>query len=383
MPRFLKLLRFPLPTLAALFIAATIQSAAQKIISFDAPGAGTIANPFVGTFPTGMNNEGAIAGAYIDANQVYHGFLRTPKGNFVTFQAPGADTTPGSFNGTGTYTMNVNDLGAITGNYTDAQGISHGFVRSPEGKFRSFDPVGSSSTFPIAINLEGGIVGFYADSNSALHAFSRSPDGKLTTWSGPNSCTGNGAQGCFGSGASNINAFGVIAGGFEDNSGNFVHHNFVRDARGNQIVFDIPGAGTGAYQGSGSPGCFLGLNQWGAIAGIYSDSNSVNHGFIRNPWGQITTFDAPGAATGAYQGTGCYSDCPVSINDWGAVTGVYTDANYAPHGYLRSPEGKFVTVDPTGSVATWPYAINDEGIITGYYADANNVYHGFVRITDH
>jgi len=118
----------------------------------------------------------------------------------------------------------------------------------------------------------------------------------------------------------------------------------------------------------------------GAIAGIYSDANSVNHGFLRSPDGTLTTFDAPGAGTDSYEGTGCFSDCPVSLNDWGAITGVYIDANFVYHGYLRSPEGKIVTVDPLGSVGTLPFSINDWGAITGYYIDTNNVYHGFMGI---
>ena len=105
----------------------------------------------------------------------------------------------------------------------------------------------------------------------------------------------------------------------------------------------------------------------------------MNHGFLRSPDGKITTFDAPGAGNGIYQGTGCPSDCPVSLNDWGAITGVYLDTNYVYHGYLRSPDGKIVTVDPLGSADTLPYGINDWGVITGYYYDANFVAHGFVR----
>jgi hypothetical protein len=326
-----------------------------------------------------MNNGGAITGSYVDANNVYHGFLRSPKGSFTTFEAPGADTTAGTFNGTSP--NSINDLGAITGYYSDANGFNHGFLRSHEGKFTTFDVPGAGGfgSFPIAINLEGAVVGNYTDSNYSFHAFLRSPDGTYTTWIGPDACTGNGSEGCFGSGATNINAFGTIAGGFEDNSGNFVHHNFVRNAKGRLTTFDVPGAGTGNYQGTGCPGCALGLNQWGAIAGIYSDASSVNHGYLRSPDGKITTFDAPGAGTGSYQGTGCFSDCPVSLNDWGSITGVYTDANFVSHGYLRSRDGEFATVDPLGSVGTLPFSINDFGIITGYYLDANNVFHGFIR----
>ena len=44
------------------------------VTSFDAPGAGGAA--YSGTFGTGINDAGAVAGYYIDANSVYHGFLR-------------------------------------------------------------------------------------------------------------------------------------------------------------------------------------------------------------------------------------------------------------------------------------------------------------------
>jgi hypothetical protein len=351
-----------------------------RVITFDAPGADTTAGDYNGTYPSGINALGVIAGSYQSVDTVFHGFLRSPGGEFITFQAPGADTTAGSYNGT--YPSSINDLGAITGNYWDANGFSHGFLRRPDGKFTTFDVpgVGGYGTTPRALNLEGVVVGVYTDSNYSFHAFLRSPDGKFTTWIGPDACTGNGSEGCYGSGASNINAFGTIAGGFEDNSGNFVHHDFVRNAEGKLKTFDVPGAGTGSYQGTGCPGCNLGLNQWGAIAGIYSDANTVNHGFLRSPDGKFTTFDAPGAGTDSYEGTGCFSDCPVSLNDWGAITGIYIDVNFVYHGYLRSPEGRIVTVDPVGSTYTFPDGLNDLGSITGYYLDANSVYHGFLTI---
>jgi hypothetical protein len=366
--------------LCMLGLGSTGSAQKPRIVSFDAPGADLNPGDYNGTYPSGINAWGVIAGSYQSADTVFHGFLRGPGGQFITFQAPGADTTAGSYNGT--YPSGINDLGTITGNYWDANGFSHGFLRSPNGNFTTFDVPGAGGygTTPKAFNLEGAVVGIYTDSNYSFHAFLRSPDGKFTTWIGPDACTGNGSEGCYGSGASNINVFGTIAGGFEDNSGNFVHHSFVGNADGKLRVFDVPGAGTGSYQGTGCPGCNLGLNQLGAIAGIYSDANSVNHGFLRSPDGKFTTFDAPGAGTDSYQGTGCFSDCPVSLNDWGAITGSYIDENYVSHGYLRSFEGNIVTVDPVGSTYTFPDGINDLGSITGYYLDASGVYHGFLTI---
>jgi hypothetical protein len=363
-------------------LGSTASAQETRIITFDAPGADLTAGDYNGSYPSGINALGVIAGSYQSADTVFHGFLRSRGGEFITFQAPGADTTAGSYNGT--YPTSINDLGAITGYYWDTNGFSHGFLRSHDGKFTTFDVpgVGGYGTTPKAINFEGAVVGFYTDSSYLFHAFQRTPDGKFTTWIGPDACTGNGAEGCFGSGATNINAFETVAGGFEDNSGNFVHHGLVRNAEGKLKTFDVPGAGTGSYQGTGCPGCNLGLNQFGAIAGIFSDANSVNHGFLRRPDGKFTTFDAPGAGTGSYQGTGCFSDCPVSLNDRGAITGIYIDTNYVLHGYLRDREGKIVTVDPVGSTLTFPDGINNSGSITGYYIDANGVFHGFLTISD-
>jgi hypothetical protein len=98
------------------------------------------------------------------------------------------------------------------------------------------------------------------------------------------------------------------------------------------------------------------------------------------PKGGITEFDAPGAGTGGGQGTGCFSDCPVGLNAWGAITGSYVDANYVQHGFLRNPAGKITTVDPPGSQVTQPSGINDFGAITGVYVDSNNVLRGFLRL---
>src|ERR1700722_4210532 len=167
--------------LCMLCLGITASAKEPHIISFDAPGADTTPGSYNGTFATGMNNFGTVTGYYVDANDVYHGFLRNPDGNFPTFEAPGADTTAGSFNGTSP--TSINDLGAITGSYTDANGFNHGFLRSPEGKFTTFEVTGAGGygSFPIALNLEGAIVGYYTDPSVDFHAFLRTPDGKFKT----------------------------------------------------------------------------------------------------------------------------------------------------------------------------------------------------------
>ena len=361
-------------------LSPTMHLCAQKIISLDAPGADTTAGDFNGTYAMGINNLGVITGSYIDVNDVNYGFLRTPDGKYTAFQAPGADTTKGSFNGTSP--EGINDLGAVTGLYADAKSFDHGFLRTPDGKFITIDVPGAGGygTIPVAINLEGTVVGYYTDANFLFHAFARSPDGKFVTYVGPGACDSNPNAGCYGTGALAVNIFQTVAGGYSDNSGNFVHHALVRTPQGQLITFEAPGAGTGLNQGTGCPGCAPGLNQWGAIAGTYIDKNNVSHGYLRSPQGKFTTFNAPGAGSEAGEGTGCPSDCPVSLNDLGAITGIYIGTDDNLHGYLRSPTGQFATFDGPGSLEMYFVNLNDWGSITGYYIDANFVYHGFLRI---
>jgi hypothetical protein len=363
--------------LCVLGLGVTAKAQEHQFITFDAPFADLKPGDNNGTYPTSINDLGAITGYSNDANFVSHSFLRSPDGTITTFEAPGADLKPADAEGTNA--SGINALGVITGYYGDSNGVIHGFLRGPDGKFTTFEVPGSGGfgTFPIALNLEGAIVGYYTDPNYVFHAFLRSPDGKFTTFVGPGACDASGAEGCFGTGASNINVFGTVAAGYEDNSGNFVHHEIVRSPQGKFTTFDAPLAGTGTYQGTGCPGCSLGLNDWGGIAGTYIDGNSVSHGYLRSPDGTITSFDPPGS-----QYTGCGSDCPVSLTDWGAITGIYFDASNVYHGYLRSPQGNFVTVDPPGSVGTQPFSINNWGAITGNYLDATGVVHGFLRIPD-
>src|SRR5208282_3924595 len=121
-------------------------------------------------------------------------------------------------------------LGVITGWYSDANGFNHGFLRSPDGHFTTFDVpgVGGYGSFPVALNLEGATVGYYTDSNDLFHSFLRKPDGTFSTFLGPGQCDTNGSQGCYGSEDSNINAFGLSVGNYMDDTANLVQHGLIR-----------------------------------------------------------------------------------------------------------------------------------------------------------
>ena len=362
------------------------QAASPKIITFDAPGAIPNGASFDGTFPGSINNGGTITGIYIDADVLYHGFVRTPGGEFFRLDAPGVGTSvgtrfraiPGSVN-IKTRSIDINNHGAITGNYIDWDNVSHGFLRSPEGRLIRLDAPGASSaagtfdgTFPTSINNGGTITGNYIDSKDLVHGFLRSPTGGFTTFDAP----GASSVAAFGYGTfpESINDAGVIAGHYTD--AHETSHGFVRKSSGKITTFDAPGASSVAASGYGT--FAEDINGAGAITGHFGDANGVHHGFVRSRGGEFTTFDAPGADLGTL---------PKSINEAGTITGHFGDAKGVYHGFLRSPGGKFTTFDAPGAgtaddsgFGTYPDSINDAGAITGHYIDAQGLNHGFLRL---
>jgi hypothetical protein len=138
-----------------------------------------------------------------------------------------------------------------------------------------------------------------------------------------------------------------------------------------------PQAGTGFAQGT-SPG---GMNAAGDMVGVYFDSNTVAHGFIRDHNGVYTSFDEP-SADKAMGGTCCYAG---GLTSKGNFVGAYLDANGVNQGYARLG-GKFVTLDDPDSAhgkgpfpaGTLPFGLNERGDVVGEYFDANGVGHAFL-----
>jgi hypothetical protein len=355
--------------LCTMVLNLTAHAQKPTIITFDAPGAGT--GPGQGTQGNGINPAGAITGFYLDANNVFHGFLRTPNGAITGFDAPGAGSTAGSFQGTQAYS--INPEGTIVGLYLDANNVYHGFLRARDGNFTTYEAPGADTTansfngtFAANINPAGTIAGDYVDADNVGHGYLRAPDGTFTTFDAPGAGTGPG-QGTFTGSVDCINPAGAMAGTYSDASN--VAHGYVRASDGTITTFDVPGAGTNVS----------GINPAGTISGISTDASNVAHGYVRASDGTITTFDVPGAGTGSGQGT--FAE---NINAPGAVTGQYIDPSGVNHGLLRATHGTLTTFDVpdagTGSgQGTVPVSNNPADAIAGIYLDANGVAHGFLR----
>jgi len=355
---------------ACFVLAVWPQAQAQRTFTFTnfkAPGAGIAKGQ--GTFALDINKTGTIIGYYLDGQNLNHGFVRTPDGTITTFDAPGAGTARWQ----GTFLLSISSTGAITGYYADTNSVYHGFVLSADGTFTEFDVSGAGTgmwqgTWPQNINTKGMITGSYTDAGNANHGFARTPDGTIQSFDPAGAGTGAG-QGTVVAGVDALNNAGTTTGWYIDT--NDVEHAFVRTALGVITTFNDPGAGTGA--GDGSSGGTI--NSQGMVAGNYCYSSNQWFPFLIAPDGTITDFSVPAEMSGGAPA--------MDIGPSGTILGYYFDASGAAHGYMRFTWGNFVLFDdPQAGTAsgqgTFPMTFKGGNTITGYYVGPNNVVHGFV-----
>src|ERR1700687_3774543 len=103
-------------------LASTAWSA--TFVTFDVPGN-------LPTEPSAINASGDVTGQYVDAGGNGHGFLRTSNGAITTFDAPGAIMA--------TLGRSIDTNDDITGYCLDTNGHFHGFLRFSNGAFALFD----------------------------------------------------------------------------------------------------------------------------------------------------------------------------------------------------------------------------------------------------
>jgi hypothetical protein len=319
-------------------------------ISFSLPGA-------LGTYPTGINASMEVTGSYNTGPLAQRGFLREADGTITTFDVAGATVTQ---------PQSINAAGDITGYYID-DGLyaARGFLRYADGRVITF-AANQTAPFtgltPVAINDFDEIAGNYA--NHSATAFTRSRAGVFSTIALPN---GGGI-------ATAINAGGSVVGFYSTGGGNYVFTGFVAHPDGyweeigfpgspacsNQIIPDaINAAGTiaGFYTMSyyPQPGC----------------SPESTGAFVMLPGGQVTLFQPPGQLPEFHNLAVLTSfiSAPhwISIDQAGDITGSCFDAAGYLHGFVRNPYGTITSFDPPESKATNVTSINDGGAIAGYY----------------
>ena len=109
------------------------------------------------------------------------------------------------------------------------------------------------------------------------------------------------------------------------------------------------------------------VNDLGTIVGFYYLADGSEHGFLSTE-GVFTSLDFPLAD---------WTE-PSGINQAGDVVGYYGyNSDSLMHGFLRTAEGTFSTIDRQGRFNTMPMAINSSGIIVGCMHN-NGTMHGWL-----
>lgn len=223
---------------------------------------GTFTMLSTGLAPIDINSARTIVGGVVATNNVIQGFLLDKKGALTYFGAPG---TPGINRG-GTYPVAINDVGTVTGVFQGADGV-HGFVRAANGTFSMFDVKGATAINPAGMNQIGEVTGTYTDANALLHGFIRDARGQIVTFDVP--------------GASPtipyaINLTGEVSGGYLDSDG---MHGFVRSADGVFLRIDYPDLPPPVGTCLACIGTVVtGINDMGEAVGFFNNLNGT-HGF--------------------------------------------------------------------------------------------------------
>ncbi len=350
-------LRGGLALLASL--ALTLHAGSQTLTTFDDPNASTSGG--LGTEPTGINLWGAVTGIMADKSGRLHGFVRSPSGRFVDFDAPAADPIVGC-----TCPVAINDFGIIAGWAVDNNFVYHGFLRYPNGAGVTIDAPGATyGTRVQSINDFGVITGTWIDDQEVTHGFVRTLDGHFTSFDAPSA----GQDGLDGEGTFplSINDFGVIAGFVTDSNG--LNHGFIRSPKGNFNTFDVPDAiGDLLYNAF--------INDRGVVAGTWISEHSdecpcdIEAGFQRAQDGTFTVYQGP---YGPLQNVQVYG-----LNIEGTAVGWYGDTNDFAHAFVRYTDGHLVNINVPSALESVGSAINAGGVVTGFWIDSVGAYHGFL-----
>jgi hypothetical protein len=114
----------------------------------------------------GVNIGNLAVGFYVDAAGVTHGYTYTIADK--TFSADINDPNAGTTAGMGTTAAAIDNAGDIAGFYVAADGVTHGFVRIGN-TFATLDVPGAMATSLLGLNNFGEAVGFDIDAAMAMH----------------------------------------------------------------------------------------------------------------------------------------------------------------------------------------------------------------------
>ena len=296
-----------------------------------------------------------IVGSYIDADGVAHAYLRTPDGNYISFNPPIPNTAELEY----FFVHSIHDVGVAVLRSKAVGDIPRSYVASPD-EAEELQAPDSISTEGWNINQDGSIVGHYDTADGRRHGFIARPTQDTEPEAAPDILSYTFEM---------IDVPGVdflaltASNDFEDYAG------YTQSPDAEKIVgFTLIDGIFTTYSFPGSQNTyFYALGNNGQAAGHYQDSEGLYHGVILEN-GELHPYDFPGAVETQIHGI---SDAT------GALTGSFIDAA----GIRRGFSGDII-IEVPGALETYAGFVNAAGVLVGSYVDADGVYQTYVRRSD-
>ena len=302
---------------------------------------------------------GSVLGSYVDAEGIYHAYVRTPDGRFASFDlidAPNLEyiVVP-AYNNVGVGVFQAKAVGDVPRTYVGRIGALHE-LRFP----------GSLSTEGWNINQDGSVVGYYNPADGQRHGFIARP---AAPGDDEPAVTPDVTPAAFNYTFESIDVPGVdflaltASSDFEDYAG------YTRSPDGEkEVAFTLIDGVFRTYDFPGSQNTyFYALGNNGGAAGHYQDSEGLYHGVLLEN-GELRQYGFPGAVQTFIHGI---SDAT------GALTGNFIDAD----GIRRGFSGDLIIEYP-GASETFADFVNAEGLVVGSYVDSEGKYHAYGRAPD-
>ena len=310
------------------------------------------------TFADFVNSSGGMVGSYVDADGLYHPYIRTPAGRFVPLNLPDAPNLEYFF------VHGINDAQIVVARVKRVDSLPGTLVGTFQGGLKPFEVPDSVSTEGYNINQDGSIVGHYQSADGKTYGFIARPitDTEAPVEDQPVAATPDELNYTF----ENIDVPGVeflaltASSDFEDYAG------YTKSADGEKdIAFTLIDGVFTTYDFPGSQNTyFYALGNDGQAAGHYQDSNGLYHGIVLKN-GELIEYNFPDAVETEIYGI---SDAT------GALTGNFIDAS----GVRRGFSGDEIIEGPEAS-ATYADFVNASGRMVGSYIDADGLYHPYMR----
>ena len=301
-------------------------------------------------FVSGLEN---IVGSYVDTKGIFHAYLRGPGGSFATLDIPRVSNLEYFF------LHGINNALIAVGRAKAVDDVPRTYAGNPVGLQELKFP-GSVSTEGWNVNQDNSIVGHYDSADGRRHGFIARP--KAGTPQARPGVVPPALNYTFESiDVPGVDFLAVTASSdFEDFAGNMRSADSEKD-----IGFTLINGVFETYDFPGSQGTyFYALGNDGTAAGHYQDSGGLYHGVILEN-GELRRYDFPGAVQTEIYGL---SDAT------GALTGNFIDAD----GVRRGFSGDTIVERP-GASATYADFVSFVGNVVGSYVDTEGVYHAYMR----